>query len=121
MNIFYTNSGPNTYKAFNESFSRAMPDTAGFKEKSDDEKLTYLSELMYSSEEGAKEEFGTLLKLLPVHLVFGTYQRDVDALQHVLLSSFVLQMCYRCATHCPVQKSKFYQIKLDRCICKAFQ
>ena len=51
-----------------------MTDTAGFKEKSDDEKLTYLSELMYSSEEGAKEEFGTLLKLLPVHLVFDTYQ-----------------------------------------------
>ena len=51
-----------------------MPDTAGFNEKSDDEKLTYLSELMYSSEEGAKEEFGTLLKLLPVHLVFDTYR-----------------------------------------------
>ena len=67
-----------------------MPDTAGFKEKSDDEKLTYLSELMYSSEEGAKEEFGTLLKLLPVNLVFDTSKkrvsisRDMDVLQHVL-------------------------------------
>ena len=46
-----------------------MEDTAWFDEKSEYQKLKYLSELMYSSEESAKEEFGILLKLLPVDLV----------------------------------------------------
>ena len=46
-----------------------MEDTAWFEEKSDEEKLTHLSELMYSSDEKAKEDFGTLLNLLPVDLV----------------------------------------------------
>ena len=46
-----------------------MEDTTWFKEKSDDEKLTHLSELMYSSEENAKKDFETLLNLLPVELV----------------------------------------------------
>ena len=46
-----------------------MEDTAWFEEKSYDEKLTFLSELMYSSEENAKKDFGTLLTLLPVDLV----------------------------------------------------
>ena len=50
-----------------------MEDTAWFEEKSDNEKLTHLSELMYSSEEKAKEDFGTLLNLLPVDLVFISY------------------------------------------------
>ena len=48
---------------------RGMEDTAWFDEKSECQKLKYLSELMYSSEESAKEEFGILLKLLPVDLV----------------------------------------------------
>ena len=53
-------------------FFREMEDTTWFEEKSDDEKLTYMSELMYSdAEEASKEEFGTLLKLLPVDLVDG--------------------------------------------------
>ena len=47
-----------------------MEDTAWFEEKSGDEKLTHLSELMYSSEENAKKDFETLLNLLPVDLVF---------------------------------------------------
>ena len=46
-----------------------MEDTAWFEEKSGDEKLTHLSELMYSSEENAKKDFETLLNLLPVDLV----------------------------------------------------
>ena len=46
-----------------------MEDTTWFEEKSDDEKLTHLSELMYSSEENAKKDFETLLNLLPVELV----------------------------------------------------
>ena len=46
-----------------------MEDTAWFEEKSYDEKLTFLSELMYSSDENAKKDFGTLLTLLPVALV----------------------------------------------------
>ena len=46
-----------------------MEDTAWFEEKSDYEKLYHLSELMYSEEENAKKDFGTLLKLLPVDLV----------------------------------------------------
>ena len=46
-------------------------DTAWFAEKSEDEKLTYLSKLMYSDHQlGAKAEFLHLLKLLPVQLVF---------------------------------------------------
>ena len=45
-----------------------MEDTAWFDEKSECQKLKYLSELMYRSEESAKEEFGILLKLLPVDL-----------------------------------------------------
>ena len=53
-----------------------MKDTAWFKEISDDEKLTYLSKLMYKHEEDAKEEFGSLLKLLPVQLVFVTLKQD---------------------------------------------
>ena len=52
-----------------ESFFRDMEDTAWFEEKSDYEKLYHLSELMYSDEENAKKDFGTLLKLLPVDLV----------------------------------------------------
>ena len=47
-----------------------MEDTAWFEEKPDDEKLKHLSELMYSKEENAKEDFATLLNLLPVDLVF---------------------------------------------------
>ena len=48
-----------------------MMDTGWFEEKSDDEKLTYLSKLMYSDHQlGAKAEFLHLLKLLPVQLVF---------------------------------------------------
>ena len=46
-----------------------MEDTAWFEEKSDYEKLYHLSELMYSADENAKKDFGTLLKLLPVDLV----------------------------------------------------
>ena len=46
-----------------------MENTTWFEEKSDDEKLIHLSKLMYSSEENAKKDFGTLLKLLPVDLV----------------------------------------------------
>ena len=46
-----------------------MEDTTWFEEKSEDEKLTHLSELMYSSEENAKKDFETLLNLLPVELV----------------------------------------------------
>ena len=56
-----------------------MKDTAWFKEISDDEKLTYLSKLMYrhkGDKEDAKEEFGSLLKLLPVQLVFVTLKQD---------------------------------------------
>ena len=45
-------------------------DTAWFEEKSDDEKVTYLSKLMYDHQVGAKAEFLHLLKLLPVQLVF---------------------------------------------------
>ena len=45
-------------------------------EKSEDEKLTHLSELMYSSEENAKEDFGTLLNLLPVEVVLNYYNYE---------------------------------------------
>ena len=38
-------------------------------EKSDAEKLIYLSGLINSPEENAKEDFGTLLNLLPVEVV----------------------------------------------------
>ena len=43
--------------------------TAWFEEKSDDGKLNHLSRLMFSSDENAKKDFGTLLKLLPTDLV----------------------------------------------------
>ena len=46
-----------------------MEDTAWFEEKSDDEKLTHLSELMYSDDENAKKNFERLLNLVPVDLV----------------------------------------------------
>ena len=46
-----------------------MEDTTWFEEKSDYEKLYHLSELMYSDDESAKKDFGTLLNLLPVDLV----------------------------------------------------
>ena len=50
-----------------------MKDTAWFQDKERDEQLEYLSRLMYrSDEEAAKEEFGTLLKLMPVDMVFCT-------------------------------------------------
>ena len=47
-----------------------MMDTGWFEEKCDDEKLTYLSKLMYDHQVGAKAEFLCLLKLMPVQLVF---------------------------------------------------
>ena len=53
-----------------------MKGPAWFKEISDDEKLAHLSKMMYENEEGGKEdaeeEFGSLLKFLPVQLVFVT-------------------------------------------------
>ena len=54
-----------------------MEDTAWFEEKSYDEKLTFLSELMYSSDENAKKDFGTLLTLLPVDLVLHFFFIDI--------------------------------------------
>ena len=53
-----------------------MKDTAWFEDKKHDEQLEYLSQLMYSctsrsDEEAAKEEFGALLKLMPVDVVIG--------------------------------------------------
>ena len=50
-------------------FFRDMEDTAWFEEKSDDEKLTHLSELMYSDDENAERDFERLLKVVPVDLV----------------------------------------------------
>ena len=46
-----------------------MEDMAWFEEKSDDEKLTHLSQLMYSDDENAKKDFERLLNLVPVDLV----------------------------------------------------
>ena len=43
-----------------------MEDTEWFESKSEEDKLTHLSQLVYSSEE---DEFKTLLSLLPVDLV----------------------------------------------------
>ena len=53
-----------------------MMDTGWFEENSDNEKLTYLSKLMYDDHQvGAKAEFLHLLKLLPVQLVFSVTQK----------------------------------------------
>lgn len=48
------------------SIFRVMEDTTWFESKSEEDKLTHLSKLMYSSEEN---EFKTLLSLVPVDLV----------------------------------------------------
>ena len=61
-----------------ESFFRDMEDTTWFEEKSDDEKLTHLSQLMYSDDENAKEDFERLLNLVPVDLVFAPFDRYLN-------------------------------------------
>ena len=53
-----------------------MEDTGWFESKSDDEKLSHLSKLMYSDEESGTTEFKTLLKLVPVDLVTTIGERD---------------------------------------------
>ena len=55
-----------------------MEDTAWFEEKSDEEKLTHLSQLMYSDDENAKEDFERLLNLVPVDLVFAPFDRYLN-------------------------------------------
>ena len=65
-----------------------MEDMAWFEEKSDDEKLTHLSKLMYSSEENAKKDFGTLLKLLPVDLVLHLFFIDIVMFYSIYLMYF---------------------------------
>ena len=68
---------------FYRFFFRVM-DTAWFEEKSDDEKLTYLSKLMYDHQVGAKAEFLCLLKLLPVQLVFLIFIKNSLLLDYAL-------------------------------------
>ena len=46
-----------------------MGDTAWFEKKSDDMKLKWLSQLMYSDDENAERDFERLLKVVPVDLV----------------------------------------------------
>ena len=46
-----------------------MEDTEWFESKSEDEKLTHLSQLINSPEASAKAEFKTLLNFVPVELV----------------------------------------------------
>ena len=46
-----------------------MEDTTWFEEKSEDEKLSHLSQQMYSHEGSAKTDFKKLLSLVPVDLV----------------------------------------------------
>ena len=62
-----------------------MEDTAWFEEKSDDEKLTHLSQLMYSDDENAKKDFERLLNLVPVDLVLHLL---IDTLTSEVLESF---------------------------------
>ena len=62
-----------------------MEDTAWFEEKSDDEKLTHLSKLMYSDDENAKKDFERLLNLVPVDLVLHLL---IDTLTSEVLESF---------------------------------
>ena len=62
-----------------------MEDMAWFEEKSDDEKLTHLSQLMYSDDENAKKDFERLLNLVPVDLVLHLL---IDTLTSEVLESF---------------------------------
>ena len=46
-----------------------MEDTSWFEEKSEDEKLSWLSQRMYSGDWSAKTDFKTLINFVPVDLV----------------------------------------------------
>ena len=59
-----------------ESLFRDMGDTAWFEEESDEMKLKWLSQLMYSDDENAKKDFERLLNVVPVDLVLNFLMFD---------------------------------------------